>query len=311
MTSSLRRWAFAATFAALASGYIAPSMSAQSPEDTAVWNDLLPSCDPQFDAAVAFEISMQQGTREQIEARVGHAPVGFAKYRRDRLQDEIDRDSAAVARVANEVYAFVRATASGEAFRGCMYSGRLKQLTEGAPTSSSTPKPAPPAATKARPSPPKISIVTNSGTACFTVTITDVELVDRDTQWRFQYNLKNTCSTPQLYIAEEKRAGEKPAQPGVFELPVLNGGSWFNWSGPGLAPGLAFQPSDPRGSSGPPVESQGVRTGTVFRNVTETTPIYIWLASCAAYSADNFSMILFKAATSLADDPRIQCVSMF
>ena len=310
MTSSLRRWAVAATFAALASGSFAPGTSAQSTleaKDKAVWNSLLPSCGPEFEAAVAFPMSMLNYTREQAEASMV-PPFLFASASAARLQEHIDNAAKAVAGADRFPSDGTRMIAADAVLDGCMSAARLKALVGRAPTSSSTSKPTLPAAPKARPSPPKISLVTNSGSACFTVTITDVELVDRDTQWRFQYNLKNTCSTPQLYIAEEKRAGEKPAQPGVFELAVLNGGTWYNWAHPGLAPGLAFQPSDPRGSSGPPVESQGVRTSAVFRNVTETAPIFIWLASCAAYSNDGFAMTLFKAAASLAEDPRIQCV---
>jgi hypothetical protein len=112
----------------------------QQNEDQLVWSSLLPSCDSQLRAAVDFQVTMQQD-RANSDARLRKAPAGFANFQPDLLKASRGEYAARVASVANDPYPQVRATASYEAFRMCMYDGRLRQLANGAASQPKVPTP--------------------------------------------------------------------------------------------------------------------------------------------------------------------------
>lgn len=161
------------------------------------------------------------------------------------------------------------------------------------------------------PSPPTLKIVSNSGTSCLTLEIRDLRMADTG-KWAFTYRLANRCPRAQLYVAEEHVRNAEPAElrfVGASPLSVMNPGSWYLWSHQGLPGDLGFTPVDPQGDGTPPIKAFEVRTGSGLITANPRQTIFVWLASCDAYSQDNRVMTLFRAANHLADDPRVKCVA--
>jgi hypothetical protein len=169
---------------------------------------------------------------------------------------------------------------------------------------------------KKQPIPLRLEEVQNSGTRCMQASLSNVRLDEQKEHWLFDWNLKNICATPQLFAAEINEHGPPPVS-AIFDLSIGNYGQWYLWA-PNYPPKLDFTPADPKGyGNGPPVAPGAVltRIGAGKRRSDDPSPIYVWLASCAAYSKDTpddpedaIANVMFRAASHLAYDSRVACL---
>lgn len=295
----------------------------------AVARTYLRACGADVNALVA---QLRAEGNPSIMSNIMDAGAGYVRGLRER------KSAAEVEEYARQNY-YNFSSPLGE----CLRRFRLQELAVAAAPSAATSAPPPPAApivnappppadtperkaalsaidevlaaankppVKPAPVPPRIQVVSNSGTRCMDVAVVNARLDEKKEYWSYTYRVRNTCPTPQLFVAEINEYGGGPLAP-AFDFIFGHSGSWWTWSHQEQPPGLGFTPSDPRGSGSPPLAARAVIDHPFgSRSVRETEPIYLWLATCDGYAdaSESVANTLFRAAPLLALDNRVRCV---
>lgn len=181
-------------------------------------------------------------------------------------------------------------------------------IEENKPPQIATPqveaKPPEPEIQESRPvhTPPHLEIV-HKNTSCLDARIENA--IENVSVWQFEIVMSNSCASDQLYLAEMQM--QSSVADFSSPIPFVNHAGWQNWA-QHVEPKLAFIPFNENGETLMPISANSEKRTTIGLPIEELRPVYIWLASCDAKSADGIAQTMFKASSQLSNDPIIQCL---